>query len=165
MAVFGLIMLATATIYPVSNTYYLFGTMRASRVIHDALTDSILGTTLRWLDITPTSRITTRLTQDISTVDDMLPTIFIWLAQKVLTMVVKLASVMIYAPACIIPSILMGLAASYMGKLFGKAQLSVQRELSNSRAPVLGHFEASVTGLGKTIVHYRSSLECRFLHD
>ncbi|KAF7968576.1 hypothetical protein HWV62_30061, partial [Athelia sp. TMB] len=147
MAVFGLILLVTVIIDPISNIYFLFGSMRASKVIHDALADSILGTTLRWLDITPTSRITTRLTQDISTVDGTLPLVFSWLVQKVFTMLVKLISVIIYTPIFIIPSIALGIVAAWMGKLFGKAQLSVQRELSNSRAPVLGHFEASVAGL------------------
>ena len=154
MAVFGLILLVIVIIDPISNIYFLFGTMRASKVIHDALTDSILGTTLRWLDITPTSRITTRLTQDISTVDDTLPTVFSWLVQKVFTVVVKLICVIVYTPIFVIPSIAMGIVAAWMGKLFGKAQLSVQRELSNSRAPVLGHFEASVAGLGEIIYHH-----------
>ncbi|KZP18368.1 P-loop containing nucleoside triphosphate hydrolase protein [Athelia psychrophila] len=147
LGVYGIILLITAIIFPISHTVFLFGTMRASKVIHDALTESVLGTTLRWLDITPTSRITTRLTQDIATVDDQLPTYFIRLVQNVMTMAVKLISVFLYTPIFIVPSIAMGGVGAFMGKLFGKAQLSVQRELSNSRAPVLGHFEASVAGL------------------
>lgn len=169
MGVYGLILIATAIIFPISHIVFLFGSMRASKAIHDALTESILGTTLRWLDITPTSRITTRLTQDIATgtsfpldmwlfsivspVDDQLPTIFLWLVEKTLTMAVKLISVFLYSPIFIVPSISMGGVAVLVGKLFGKAQLSVQRELSNSRAPVLGHFEASVAGLGKVTLN------------
>ena len=38
-------------------------------MIHDSLTTSILGTTLRWLDGTPTGRIITRFSLDIRAVD------------------------------------------------------------------------------------------------
>lgn len=86
-------------------------------------------------------------------VDDELPAIFIWLVEKTMTMAVKLISVFLYTPIFIVPSIAMGGVAALVGKLFGKAQLSVQRELSNSRAPVLGHFEASVSGLGNATLN------------
>lgn len=82
------------------------------------------------------------------TVDDPLPTIFFWLMHKIMSMAVKLVSVFLYTPIFIIPTIVLGTIAAFLGKIFGRAQLSVQRELSNSRAPVLGHFEASIAGLG-----------------
>lgn len=67
-------------------------------------------------------------------------------------MAVKLIAVFLYTPIFIIPTIALGAVAVFMSKIFGRAQLSVQRELSNSRAPVLGHFEASVAGLGGPIM-------------
>ena len=45
--------------------YYVFGTLRAGRIIHEKLIVSIMRTTLRWLDKTPTSRIIARCTEDI----------------------------------------------------------------------------------------------------
>jgi hypothetical protein len=41
------------------------GQMRASKKLHQTLITSVLGTTLRWLDTTPVSRIIVRATSDI----------------------------------------------------------------------------------------------------
>ena len=53
----------------VSHAYaqliYTFASLRASRSIHAKLVQSLLTSTFRWLDVTPTSRVITRCTQDI----------------------------------------------------------------------------------------------------
>lgn len=69
--------------YNIGYIVFVYGSLRASRTIHSDLVMSVLGTTLRcvdvlvsgifvvlicltrWLDQTPTSRIITRCTQDI----------------------------------------------------------------------------------------------------
>ena len=48
-----------------SVVVYTVGSMRASRLVHARLLSSLLGSTFRWLDVTPISRVITRCTQDI----------------------------------------------------------------------------------------------------
>ncbi len=43
----------------------------------------------------------------------------------------------------------MGVVGGWLGHLYMKAQLSVKRELSNAKSPVLGHIGAAIAGLGK----------------
>ena len=45
-------------VYLTGSFTFIFGCLRASRKIHKDLATSVLGTTLRWLDTTPTSRVT-----------------------------------------------------------------------------------------------------------
>ena len=45
---------------------------------------------------------------------------------------------------------ILALAGGVCGNLYMKARMSVQRELSNAKAPVLGHFSAALTGISKT---------------
>lgn len=52
-------------VYAIAYVVFVYGCLRASRVLHRDLVQSVLGTTLRWLDKTPTSRVITRCTQDI----------------------------------------------------------------------------------------------------
>jgi hypothetical protein len=59
-------------IYTVGYVYFTLGSFKASKVIHSTLLDSVFGTTFRWLDVTPTSRIIARCTADINAVDDSL---------------------------------------------------------------------------------------------
>jgi len=69
LTVYNLFMVGNIIVYSISFTVYLFGSIRASRRIHDKLVTSILGTTLRWLDMTPVGRIISRFTLDMRTVD------------------------------------------------------------------------------------------------
>jgi hypothetical protein len=49
-----------------ADIIFAYAVLRASRGIHRKLIESILGTTLRWLDITPASRVIARFTADIN---------------------------------------------------------------------------------------------------
>lgn len=65
LTVYSLMLVVALTAYIVGYVFFVYGALRASRSIHKGLVKSVLGTTLRWLDQTPTSRIITRCTQDI----------------------------------------------------------------------------------------------------
>lgn len=56
-------------VYCGAYAVYIYGSIRASRDIHNKLSDSVLGTTLRWLDMTPVGRVISRFTMDIRAVD------------------------------------------------------------------------------------------------
>ena len=47
MAIYFLLVFATISIYAVCWSVYVYGTIRASRILHKELVMSILGTTLR----------------------------------------------------------------------------------------------------------------------
>ncbi|KAF9813950.1 hypothetical protein IEO21_05386 [Rhodonia placenta] len=58
-----------------------------------------------------------------------------------------LGAVVITSPLFLTPGIIIALAGGYIGHIFMKAQLSVKREMSNARAPVLGHIGSAFSGL------------------
>ena len=61
----------------------------------------------------------------------------------------KIFSVVIFSPIFVIPSALVAVIGGTLGNIYMKAQLSVKRELSVAKAPVLGHFGAATSGIGK----------------
>ncbi|KAF4617652.1 hypothetical protein D9613_005677 [Agrocybe pediades] len=126
---------------------YILGSLRASRRINRLLVDSILGSTLRWLDETPTARIITRCTQDIRAVDSTLPQTLMWLAEIINAFVTKLGAVVLFTPIFLFPGLGVAVAAFFIGNMYLKTQLSVKRESSNARAPVLSHFSAVIHGI------------------
>lgn len=147
LTIYILMLCAAITMYCVGYAFYYVGSIRASRDIHKRLIDSILGTTLRWLDKTPTSRVIARCTQDIRAVDGPIPQNLGGVIEISLTMLLKFAAVVLFTPIFIIPGIVVGVLGGWLGQIYIKAQLSVKREMSNARAPVLGHFGAAVAGL------------------
>ncbi|TFY68446.1 hypothetical protein EVJ58_g1015 [Rhodofomes roseus] len=134
LGVYGLIMIISTLFYVAAFYVYMFGTLRASRVIHNELMRSILATTLRWLDKTPTSRIIARCTQDIQ-------------EEMSLEMLMKLVVVAVISPIFLIPGVFIAAVGGWIGEVYMKAQLAVKRERSNAKAPVLGHFGAAFAGL------------------
>ncbi|KAI0650859.1 multidrug resistance-associated ABC transporter [Trametes meyenii] len=135
------------TVYCMSFLVYLFGALRASRSIHKTLVQSILSSTLRWLDKTPTSRIITRCTQDIQCVDGPFANHLSWVIEMTVTMLMKFLAVVSFSPIFTIPGAVVAALGGWCGQIYMKAQLSVKREMSNARAPVLGHFGAAISGL------------------
>lgn len=73
------------------------------------------------------------------------------LIDMTVSMLMKLAAVVLFTPFFVIPGVLMAVVGGYCGQIYIKAQLSVKREMSVARAPVLGHFGAAMAGLGERI--------------
>ncbi|KAL1938254.1 hypothetical protein VTO73DRAFT_11898 [Trametes versicolor] len=128
-------------------SYYVFGSIRSARIVHQRLVTSVLGTTLRWLDKTPTARIVARCTEDIQTLDNRIARATELLLELVVYMLLKMFAVVVFSPIFIVPAIMVAVVGGACGNLFMKAQLSVKRELSNSKAPVLSHFGAAIGGI------------------
>ncbi|KAH9166806.1 hypothetical protein EDB89DRAFT_2115743 [Lactarius sanguifluus] len=147
ITVYVLILLVATASYTAGFGVYMFGALRASRTIHGTLIESVLGTSLRWLDTTPTSRIITRVTQDIRALDSPLADAFFWAIEVSVSMLLKLIAVVYLTPGFSIPGIAVAVLGVWLGRVYMKAQIAIKREMSNAKAPVLGHFGASVAGL------------------
>ncbi|KAL7284518.1 hypothetical protein ACG7TL_001809 [Trametes sanguinea] len=130
-----------------SVSYYVFGSLRAARVIHKQLVTSVLSTTLRWLDKTPTARIIARCTEDIGMVDNRVARATEAMTEVFVYMVLKVIAIIILSPIFIAPALIVSLASGLCTNVFIKVQLAVKRELSNTKAPMLAHFGAAVSGI------------------
>ncbi|KAH9077606.1 hypothetical protein EDB83DRAFT_2285647 [Lactarius deliciosus] len=147
LTVYGLILLVAMFSYTIGSGVYTFGTLRASRSIHQKLIESILGTTLRWLDTTPTSRVIARVTQDIRALDDPISRTFNGLIEITINALIKFSTVVYLTPVFVVPGVAMVVLGAWLGQVYMKAQIAIKREMSNAKAPVLGHFGATVAGL------------------
>ncbi|KAJ7759560.1 P-loop containing nucleoside triphosphate hydrolase protein, partial [Mycena metata] len=158
IGVYILIFLADVMIHSSGDIVFAFAVLKASRDIHRRLIESILGTTLRWLDITPASRVITRFTADINagikvananiiTVDGPILNVFAGFIYITISLLASFGAVVFLTPLFSVPGVLAAIIGGTLGQLFIKAQLSIKRESSNAKAPVLGHFSAAIAGL------------------
>ncbi|PIL29368.1 ATP-binding cassette transporter [Ganoderma sinense ZZ0214-1] len=130
-----------------SRMVHLAGTLEASARIHEKLAGSILGTTLRWLDWTPTSRVVARCTEDIGAIDGQISSFLLKLLELSTSMVVRLVLVMIVAPIFTGAVVVFGAISGLYARAYMKAQLPVKREQSKTRAPLIGHLNTTVASL------------------
>ncbi|KAF8816575.1 hypothetical protein BYT27DRAFT_7127650, partial [Phlegmacium glaucopus] len=147
LAQFSLILCTMVAIFASSEIFYIYGSLRASRRINASLVDSVLGSTLRWLDETPTGRIISRCTQDIRAVDGPIPDALVALNEIGIAMLTKLVVIVIFTPIFLFPGIAVAILGASLGNLYLRAQLSVRREMSNARSPLLAHFSAAIVGI------------------
>lgn len=66
-------------------------------------------------------------------------------------MIVKIGAVVSYSPVFLPPALVVVSIGIWLGKVYIKAQLSVKREMSNCKAPVLSMIGGAIQGLGKLL--------------
>lgn len=62
-------------------------------------------------------------------------------------MLLKFIAVVYLTPVFIVPGTVIAVLGAWLGQVYMKAQIAIKREMSNAKAPVLGHFGAAVAGL------------------
>ncbi|KAJ7367306.1 hypothetical protein DFH08DRAFT_910161 [Mycena albidolilacea] len=126
----------------------VFAQLRASKVIHVNLIASVLSAPLRWLDVTPASRIITRVTNDVRAIDDSLAAEIWPLTYMITSTLVRFVAVVIYTPVFFFPGALVGALGAWAGQIYMSGQLSIKRLMSNSQAPVLAQYVLSIRAFG-----------------
>jgi len=147
MTLYSLILVAFLLTYLAASIFFNVGAMRASRSISGRLVDSVLSSTLRWLDETPASRIITRCSQDIAAIDGSLSWNLANLVETLTAMMMKLGGPVLFTPIFLLPGVLITIFGVYIGNIYLRAQMSVKREKSIAKSPVLAHFGAAIAGL------------------
>ena len=108
-------------------------------------------TPFRWLDVTPVGRIITRCTQDINAIDGS----FVGFLSPFISLSLSLASLFVSSVvmagwAALIPGLMLIVLGSYLGNIYLKAQLSIKREMSTAKAPVMSQVGVVLSGLSKS---------------
>lgn len=77
---------------------------------------------------------------------------FAFLLNGTESLLIRLLAVVIYTPIFVIPGAVMGIVGGWAGHMYMRAQLPIKREMSNAKAPVLGHFGAAIAGLSELAI-------------
>ena len=62
-------------------------------------------------------------------------------------LLIRLVTIVWATPIFIFPAVFVAVLGGFLGQVYIKAQLSIKREMSNAKAPVLGVFGSAVGGL------------------
>lgn len=75
--------------------------------------------------------------------------------ESTIYMFIRLGAVVVLTPQFLLPGLFIFAAGSWLAQLYIKSQLAVKREMSNAKAPVMGHFGAAIAGLGQCLLYLR----------
>ena len=82
-----------------------------------------------------------------SLVDGPVSNSFSWFIDISASMLLKFLAVVFITPGFTGPGVAIAILGGWLGRVYMRAQIAIKREMSNAKAPVLGHFGASVAGL------------------
>ncbi|KAJ6625819.1 hypothetical protein B0H10DRAFT_2161680 [Mycena sp. CBHHK59/15] len=131
------LLLLRMVIYACSFILYTLGLFQASRSLHKQLVTSVLGTTLRWLDVTPVSHVIAHCTMDIGAVVGSISSGFCELLDMSIAMLIKFSTVVLFTPEFFFVGVFVGIIGAWCSQVYIASQLSIKREMSNAKAPVL----------------------------
>jgi hypothetical protein len=85
----------------------------------------------------------------VAIVDSSIPEFLAPVLNIGISMFMKFIAVVVFSPVFLLPGVIAFVVGALLGQIYMKAQLSVKRETSNARSPVLSHFGAAIAGIGK----------------
>lgn len=91
------------------------------------LVNSVLSTTLRFLDKTPVGRIVARFTRDIRAVDGPLADNLEAVCFMTAALILKLLAIVYFTPVFLFPGLAFGGISYILGRIYIAAQLSIKR--------------------------------------
>ncbi|KAJ0412254.1 hypothetical protein ATCC90586_006640 [Pythium insidiosum] len=136
------------------------GGLRASRFLFSELLERVLRAPISFFDTTPLGRVVNRLSKDVYTVDESIPSTWAMLLNTIINVLVTLATICYVTPAFMV--ILVPVMISYYmsQRYFIKTSRELQRLDSISRSPVFALLSETLDGLS-TIRAY--SVEDKFI--
>jgi hypothetical protein len=87
----------------------------------------------------------------LSPVDGPLSNLFIGFTEISAAMLLKFLAVVYITPIFSVPGVAIAMLGAWLSHVYMRAQIAIKREMSNAKAPVLGHFGASVAGLSVSV--------------
>lgn len=152
--------------------FLIYAVIRASRLFHHRLVESVFGTTLQcvlflvtrrvliplFLQVGSISLLFLVLLQGVLKISELVCPVRFWpfepltsllvdgpfkdnlreLTEITIWMVTRIGGIVVMTPIFVIPGLIAGMVGGWVGRIYMAAQMSVKREMSNARAPVVG---------------------------
>ncbi|KAG0066495.1 hypothetical protein BGZ89_007226 [Linnemannia elongata] len=160
LGIYVLLSFATLVMASLTNYYTIFGGLAASRALHQQLLRKVSRAKVRFFDTTPIGRIVNRFSSDISTIDDDVSNGLQGLFGSFVTILGIVVIISVNMPLFMIPAVFIVVIYGIIGALYVPVSRDLKRLNSNSRSPILNHFNEALNGL-PTIRAY--GFEKRFL--
>lgn len=134
-----------------------FGSIRASRRLHESMLNHVVRAPMAFFDTTPMGRILNRFSKDIYNVDESVPSSlrsFIGMLMQVLSIIAVISYSTPIFMAAILP---MGFLYYYIQRYYIATSRQLKRLESVSRSPIYAHFSETLSGVTSIRAYQRQS--------
>ena len=162
LAVYALIGTAFIIICLSRELLLFWGSLRASRTLHERLLRKILRATFGFFDSTPLGQLTNRFSKDLQSIDQEVAPVAIGLLHSAASVVTIVALITTITPGFLIPGIFITIIYVLTGMFYIRSSRDLKRLESVQRSPLFQHFGETLSGV-VTIRAYGD--ESRFVND
>ncbi|KAL4089661.1 hypothetical protein QTP88_024660 [Uroleucon formosanum] len=145
--IYAILMVSLIVTATIRCTIFVNITTKASINLHNQMFNSIIRTTMFFFNTNSTGQILNRLSTDLSSVDKILPNIFMDSIQIALFISGTIFIVALTNIYFLIPTFIMGIIIYKLRDLHFNTSQGVKRLEGETRSPVLSHMNASLQGL------------------
>ncbi|CAI2178694.1 732_t:CDS:10 [Funneliformis geosporum] len=124
-----------------------YGSLRASRILYEALLYKIIRAPLRFFDTTPVGRILNRFSRDFETIDSTLIGSMASCLNFLLMMIGTVIVISAITKEFIIAALIFGVAYIYIGAIYAKCSRDLKRLESIAKSPIYTHFGETIIGI------------------
>ena len=124
-----------------------YGSIRASRRLHEKLLQKILRAKIRFFDSTPLGRILNRFSTDMEAIDQEVSPMVAFVIFSMVSMFCMLILVSTVLPAFLIPGTLIAVIFVYIGMYYLATSRDMKRLNSVSRSPIYVQFSETLNGV------------------
>jgi ATP-binding cassette subfamily C (CFTR/MRP) protein 4 len=147
LIIYTFLLISVVILSTTKATSFFTYCLRVSRNLHDKMFQALSRADTKFYDENPSGRIMNRFTQDIGSIDEIIPSSFYQVLDFTIQMV-GIIGVIIYSNwLLVIPSFLFGLAFYGINIVYLKTSRSIKRLECVWKSPVLTHVAASLQGL------------------
>ncbi|KAG8247924.1 Canalicular multispecific organic anion transporter 1 [Homalodisca vitripennis] len=123
-----------------------FGSLRASRILHQSMLANILRAPMSFFDTTPTGRLVNRFGKDVDTVDSVLPLTMTQALAGSVTVIATLGVIVWSTPIFASVILPVGLLYYFVQKMYVATSRQLKRIEAVSRSPIYSHFSETISG-------------------
>ncbi|BFZ53859.1 Transporter of the ATP-binding cassette (ABC) [Savitreella phatthalungensis] len=147
LGVYALITLGYCTVVFLRALLSSFGSLRASKVMHEKLLKGVLRTRMRFFDATPLGRILNRFSKDLETIDQECAIVLSLFAQDSLAVIVVVFLISVITPGFLIAGAVITFLYTIVGVLYVRTSRELKRLDSVTRSPIYQHFGETLAGV------------------
>jgi len=128
--------------------WVFYGSIRASRILFEKLTHTVLRAPLRWLDTVPVGRVLNRFTTDFNVIDSRMAADMGFMLYNVLQLMGIIIAGLFVSPYMILFAVVLVLICLHFASHYLVGAREVKRLESNAKSPIFEQFGSALTGLG-----------------
>ncbi|XP_014741414.1 PREDICTED: canalicular multispecific organic anion transporter 1 isoform X1 [Sturnus vulgaris] len=147
IGVFGALGFSQALFLLFATVLSVWGSMQASRIMHQQLLSNILRAPMSFFDTTPVGRIVNRFAKDIFTVDETIPTSFRSWLSCFMGIISTLIVICLATPFFAVVIVPLSIFYYFVLRFYISTSRQLRRLDSVTRSPIYSHFGETVSGL------------------